>query len=228
MVPMEKTKIIERSVDSLQRIYSFVLALSLGQAITIVVLDNATKQLLPLTIDRVMGNEGVNFFLNVVPIALSFFVTLIPFHQGMNRHLDFHYLENPDADAKRGLLLDFFFFMFEGGAFFAIASSIRQPTQAYIFFGVLLFIDIIWALLAKLVHRSGKDRPLTKWPGINFLTLVFGFLILGLNFVGPEWKAWLLFMILTGRTILDYKFSWNFYFPFDDHGSNGKPSRTLS
>jgi hypothetical protein len=213
---MEKTKIVERSVDSLQRIYSFVLALSLGQAITIVVLDNSTKQLLPLTLDRIMGDEGIKFFQNVLPIALGFFVTLIPFHQGMNRHLDVQYLENPDSNSKRGLLLDFFFFMFEGGAFFAIASSIRQQTQAYIFFALLLLLDIIWALLAKLVHRTKKDRPLAKWPGINFATLVVGFLILGLNFVGPEWKAWLLLMILTCRTIVDYKTSWKFYFPFDE------------
>lgn len=210
----ESKKPIERSVDSLQRIYSLVLALSIGQAINIVVLDEATKQFKPLTFQRIVGDEGFNFFLNVLPIALAFFVTIIPFHQGMNRHLDFHYIENSDPKAGTGLLLDFFFFMAEGGIFFAIASSIRQPQQAFLFFGLLLLCDIAWALIARIVHRTNQDRPLAKWPGINAIAFFVGLLILALNFVGSESKAWLLLALAIGRTWFDYKYSWDFYFPF--------------
>lgn len=213
---MDKTKVIERSVDSLQRIYSFILALSLGQAITIVVLDNATKQFVPLTFARITGDEGINFFLNVLPIALAFFVTIIPFHQGMNRHLDFHYMENTNVDAKRGLLLDFFFFMAEGGIFFAIASSLRQQNQAFVFFGLLLLIDIVWAVIANLVHKRKENGALTAWPGINFFVLIIGVFVLSFSFVGPEWKGWLLFCLALIRTVIDYKRSWSFYFPFED------------
>lgn len=212
---MENKKPIERSVDSLQRIYSLVLALSIGQAISVVVLDASTKQFLPLSIERIIGPEGVNFFKNVVPIGAAFLVTIIPFHQGMNRHLDVHYIESMDPSVGLGLFVDFWFFMFEGGMFFAIASSIRQPVQAYVFFGLLLLIDIVWAFIAKAIHRSASDRPITKWPGINLLTLTVGVILLSFSFVGEAWKAWLLFLLVLGRTVLDYKTSWDFYFPFD-------------
>jgi hypothetical protein len=212
----ESKKPIERSVDSLQRIYSFILALSLGQAINILVVDSATRQLIPLTAQKIFGDEGKDLLLNVLPIALAFFATIIPFHQGMNRHLDYHYIEHADVKASTGLLLDFIFFMAEGCLFFAIASSVRQPHLAFVFFGLLLAIDITWALIARIVHRSSYDRPLTKWPGINFVVLIAGLLILAFNFVGTEWKSWLFFFIALGRTVWDYKSSWRFYFPFNE------------
>lgn len=212
---MDTRKPLERSVDSLQRIYSFILALSIGQAITIVVLDAATRQFKPLSYQRIFGDEGINFALNILPIALAYFATIIPFHQGMNRHLDSHYLENRDIIPKGGLLLDFIFFMAEGGLFFAIASSIRQADQAYFFFALLMVVDIIWALVACIVHRTDDNRPLKKWPGINFVTLFVGSIILGLSIVGDSWKAWLLFMLALGRTVCDYRSSWDFYFPFE-------------
>jgi hypothetical protein len=210
---MDSKKPLERAVDSLQRIYSLILALSIGQAISILVLDPATKQLIPLTADKIFSSDGVNFFGHILPVAIAFFVTIIPFHQGMNRHLDFHYIERTDPNVSFGLFLDFVFFMFEGGIFFAIASSVRLPAQATTFFGLLLFVDIIWALVAMLAHRT-RDRPLSKWPGINFAALIVGVGILAFNFFSLEWKGWLLASLAVGRTVWDYTSSWSFYFPF--------------
>jgi hypothetical protein len=125
-------------------------------------------------------------------------------------------MENSNQDAKKGLLLDFFVFMAEGGLFFAITSSLRQQNQAFVFFGLLLLTDILWTVVAQLVHRKGKNSVLSAWPGINLIALVVGVLILSFSFVGPEWKGWLLFLLALVRTVVDYKRSWSFYFPFED------------
>ena len=54
-----------------------------------------------------------------LPSFIAFLVTLVPFWQGMNRHLDRSYLEKRAGVVQRALLLDFVVFFLEAIFLFA-------------------------------------------------------------------------------------------------------------
>jgi hypothetical protein len=97
----DKAKAIERSVDSVARIYAIIIGLALSEAIKTLIVKDANGQM-ELNF-QTLWSGGAAF--------LAFVVTLVPFWHGMNRHLDRAYLEKTGAVVEGALLLDF-------GAFF--------------------------------------------------------------------------------------------------------------
>jgi hypothetical protein len=79
-------KVIERSVDSIEKIYAVVIALAIAQAVQSLLKEPSGAA--TLNFERISSG---------VPSFVAFLVTLVPFWHGMNRHLDRCYLEKTSA-----------------------------------------------------------------------------------------------------------------------------------
>lgn len=201
-MPLSLEKVIERSVDSLQKIYAVVIALAISQAI---------QTLLRGSKDQVLSSAGD--VLDAMPAFVAFVVTLVPFYHGMNRHLDHCYLEKPEADVRQGaLLFDFGVFFVEAGLLFAAAWLIRSGLWAFACLGSLLLVDMLWGGLSHLIHYWGHKPSIVRWSVINLIA--GGAALLVALMVYPSKRLPLILMIIAiGRTVCDYGFCWKFYFP---------------
>jgi hypothetical protein len=91
-IPTEK--VVERSVDNVQKIYAVIIALAISQAI-----QNLLKSPGSTTVDLSLKQVSAG-----LPAFIAFLATLVPFWQGMNRHLDRCYLEKTAGVRQRVLL----------------------------------------------------------------------------------------------------------------------------
>lgn len=202
----------ERSVDSLQKVYAFVISLALVQAIQIVLVDRTT-----------MDFVDFQTMLERTPAFVALLLVLVPFYHGMNRHLDVCYIENLDGQrAEAALLFDFAVFFIDSCLLFAVAYSIGHDLRPFVFLGILLGVDVVWSAISHFIHYTLTEvRSVKRWAVINGIAIGAG-LFVGLNeWYGPASKAWLLLVIALSRTVCDYAFCWSFYFPKD---VNRRPS----
>lgn len=191
---------IKRSVDSLQKIYAVIVALAIGETV-----KKAFKDV--TTLDNIGASlEGVS-----IPALLSFFIVIVPFYHGMNRHLDLCYLERKDTTLHGGLILDFLIFCIEASILFVFSSFLHSGIESFIILGILLLVDILWSSISYLLHYRGFAPSVLNWVIINLVTLFLGYFIYVSNFTDA--KEWSLFVIALARTILDYALCWRFYFP---------------
>jgi hypothetical protein len=208
----------ERSVDSLQKVYAFVISLALVQAIQIVLIDRTT-----------MDFVDIHTMLQRAPAFVALLLVLVPFYHGMNRHLDVCYIENTEGQrAEAALLFDFVVFFVDSCLLFAVAYSIGHDLRAFAFLGVLLGVDVVWSAISHFIHYTLTEvRSVKRWAVINGMAVGAG-LFVGLNqWYSPAAKAWLLLVIALGRTVCDYAFCWSFYFP-KDVGRRPSAVRTLT
>jgi hypothetical protein len=71
---MKPERAVERSIDTLQRIYAVVAGLAINESLKRVFLED--------------GKGNFQFHSANLPEFLAFIVTIVPFVHGMNRHLD--------------------------------------------------------------------------------------------------------------------------------------------
>ena len=198
------------TVETLQRFYSFIVALAL------------TNGLLNLVSSWAKANS-TSAYVSLVAITLAFLVTAVPFFHGMERHLYTTHILNPDlgpGGRPTPLLLDIFSFIFEGSILFLMGSNLGDPEIFLRLWSSLLVVDIVWALVVWALQK-GK-RP--NWVGNNFSWLCIAWL----TWVGYQWVlkrsgysssdqlalfACLFALIEIGRSITDYYINWPFYFP---------------
>ena len=200
---LERNKIIERSVDSVSRIYAIVIALALSQSVQTLITKDA--------------NGGANLaaakILTGVPAFVAFLFTLVPFWHGMNRHLDSCYIEKSGTVAQGALLFDFAVFFVEASLLFIAGWSLRSGLLSFYCLGIVLAADTIWGFISHQIHAPGKKSHVVKWASINILT---GVLAVGIVAYPFEQKPWVLMVLAIVRSILDYWLGWNFYFPKAD------------
>jgi hypothetical protein len=196
----------ERSVDSLQKVYAFVISLALVQAIQIVLVDRATMDFVDL-----------QTLLDRAPAFFGLLFVLVPFYHGMNRHLDICYIENAEGQRAEGaLLFDFAVFFIDSCLLFTVAYSIGHELRPFLFLAILLGVDVIWSSISHWVHYTSAEVPSVKrWSVINTVAIVLGVFVGLVQWYSPASKAWLLLVIAAGRTVCDYGFCWGFYFPRD-------------
>jgi hypothetical protein len=200
---VQPEKVFERSVDSLSRIYAVIIALAIGQSISILLLDPSTR-----TLD--LGRATVAS----LPVFVAFAVTVVPFYHGMNRHLDECYLVNKSTP-HGALLLDFAVFFVEAALLFAISVSVRAGLQGFYLLATLLAVDTIWGTVSHLIHVKVLKKGALRWAMLNLATLLFGFFWLTWSGVTDTAKTAGLLILACSRTILDYGLNWTFYFPKD-------------
>jgi hypothetical protein len=203
-MPLKPEKIIERSVDSLQKIYAMIVALAISFSIQNLLLNKADNS---FTLSISM--------LDHLPAFLALISMLVPFYHGMNRHFDRCYIEREKEKTVQGaLLFDFFVFFFEASILFAAAASIRSGLQTFLFLAILLSVDMLWAWISHLIHFKDENMStVTTWAWINLCTLVLALSVFFLLQSTDAVKAWMFFILAVARSVLDYRFCWNFYFP---------------
>jgi hypothetical protein len=206
---MKAERSVERSIDSLQRIYAVVVGLAINEAIKRFFLAKNNEFELPTA----------NW-----PEFIALMVTIVPFLHGMNRHLD-RTLAESRKPGKRWLLgfllVDFGFFIAESCFFVSMAATVSKNIYFFQLLLWLLLADAFWAFLTFPVTKSFSWR----WMIINVAACgCIAFLIFGDNRIIIYWKPWILCGVAVLRTLLDYWFVWGFYFPPDDAPADVPPA----
>lgn len=201
---MKAERSIERSIDSLQRIYAVIVALAINESMKRFFLKGGQDFVLPST---------------HWPEFIAFMFTSVPFLHGMNRHLD-RTLSEVQITGRRWLLvyllIDFGFFLAEGCLFFSLASTVNTGLPFFENLLYLLLIDVIWAIVTLPVSRTISR----KWIAINLAVSAFIItVVFDLTPFALTNKTQLLAAVAILRTIMDYWFGWNFYFPPEDDPS---------
>jgi hypothetical protein len=197
-------QVIERSVDSIAKIYAVVIALAIAQSIQTLIKDPNGS-----------ANLRVDILYAGAPAFVAFLFTLVPFWHGMNRHLDRCYLEKAGVVAQGALLFDFSVFFLEASLLFAAGWSLRMGIVTFYCLGALLATDMVWGYTSHLIHFPGKKSHVLKWSIIN---VVAGALAFGVVEYPFNQKPLVLMAIAIVRSIADYGFCWDFYFPISDAG----------
>ena len=196
----------KRSVDNLQRIYTFVVSLAVAEAL-----------------------RGVLSSLPLVPDAASWLrlsvvlVTVIPFYHGANRYLDAAYVTGERSSVRYSLLVDFLFLFLEGILFFVLSLVIRHDAWFYIVYAILLGVDIVWVLTTNFTGRpdlQSKHTPgIGKWALINLVCIIVVLLLHWTTMVPdtfwtyPFAKPAFFCGAAVLRSFIDYYLMWNFYYP---------------
>ena len=196
---VERTKAIERSVDSLQQIYAVVISLAIAQAI---------QSLLKGSING--ADLSFDYLASGLSAFTAFSVTVVPFWHGMNRHLDRCYLAKTTPVAHGALLLDFVTFFLEASLLFAAGWSLRSGIYTFVCLGLLLATDMAWAFVSHQIHFRGKKSHAHRWSTINLVAMAAAFLAVELPFNS---EPLVLMVIAVLRSIVDYWLCWEFYFP---------------
>jgi hypothetical protein len=205
---MDPQKRIERSVDSLQRLYAGIVALAIAKAISALLLaDGAPADL-----------GSWSDVKTRLPAFIALISLIVPFVQGMNRHLDDCYLggQSGMSAPRSALLFDFFSFFVESGLLFAVSASLTNPLRAFGILGVVLVLDVSWAFIAWAIHHQGfpaSTSGVMPWLSVNVLTLVVGLAVSFAGLFRAETIPWALTILALARTTADYAFGWTFYFP---------------
>jgi len=200
---MKSERKIERSIDSLQRIYAVIIALSFSEALRRTFLDQ---------------NQSFsdNMWLSYLPELVTFLMTAVPFIHGMNRHLD-EIACTVQERKKRWLffilLLDFAIFLAQSCLFFLLAVTVKEKIFFFQLWMVVLAVDLVWLLLTTFSSKLNE----WWWAVDNTLTIalscfVIYFLHLRLG-VDQDTTLWILMTIAIVRTICDYTLARKFYFP---------------
>lgn len=210
--PPHKEK-VQRSVDSLERLFSVVVALAITIAVEKTLFDSA-GQLYPWT-----DVNGEHVLVHQValrlPALLGFLVSIVPFYHGMNRHLDITYIEHTVPRRKEGfLILDFVAFFLESCLLVALASLVDNCPIAFLVLVLLLSVDVLWAWIVHGIHYSDIDPSTITWTKINALAIP-ALLVIVFSNIFPEGliRNLALCGAATIRTVCDYYFCWEFYFP---------------
>jgi hypothetical protein len=198
-VSSEAERIKERSVDSLQQIYAVVIALAIAQAIQSLLKDPVAGMLLAF------GQVVVG-----LPAFVAFLVTLVPFWHGMNRHLDRCYLEKKSAVVQGALLFDFVAFFLEASLLFAAGWSLRSGIYSFAALGGLLLADMVWGFISHEIHFPGHKSHVRRWSAINLVAILIAVLVVTFPF---QHKPIVLMVFAVTRSIADYLWCWDFYFP---------------
>jgi hypothetical protein len=196
----------DRSVKSLTTLYTVVIGVALAQAVRGV-------------IDPQQGLHSLSWQSTL--LFLAFVVTLFPFFHGALRHLDDTYVESTIDHIRDGaLVIDFFLLFGHALAFVVLSLLLKQPSQfAWCLVG-LLSVDVVWGVFA---HFSSSAKTVGgaegKWTLINLVFILVGgpflyFRGVGFDEVGDGLQVALPIAAFCAlRSLLDYRWCWEFYFP---------------
>jgi hypothetical protein len=199
----EQNKSLERSVDSLKQIYAVIIALAISFSVQNILIDKTTNSL------------SISFsILGQLPAFFTFIFVIIPFYHGMNRHLDICYVDRLNGEPPKGaLIFDIFIFFLEASILFAVAASIRAGLTSFIFLGILLILDLLWASISAWIHYRAFKPSTIRWALINIVCLAICLFVLLLENYPEQSKIYLFLTVAFLRAIADYWSCWKFYFP---------------
>lgn len=189
----------KRSVDNLQRLYTFVVSLAVTESLRKLLAD--------------LGVNGQYPHYNEWLIFSSLIVTVIPFYHGANRYLDAAYVTNERAVKQSALMVDFIALFFEGLILFGLAVVSNNTRFFYLGLSILLVFDILWVGFT-LLHATEKKKSVhAKWIIINVVATFLLYIFAQLNWQNEDAQNIALAGVAIARTIADYFLAWNFYYP---------------
>jgi hypothetical protein len=195
----------KNSVEQLARLYSVVIGIALTLAMRSSLTPDASWPLVRL-----------DCALNLA----SFFILVIPFYHGAMRHLYATYVEGGGSTrVKNGaLFVDFILLFLEGCAFVVMSSVISDVSKFAWMVVFVLVLDSVWGVLASLAFTGAQAQNSERiWALINLVAsvaLICMLLLVPSRFVSNLIQGqFVLLSILTLRTVIDYIFCWQFYFP---------------
>jgi hypothetical protein len=196
-MPVAKT--VERSVDTLQRVYAVIVALAISEGIKRTFLKS--------------GSGQVEIHYQHLAEFIALIATAVPFLHGMNRHLDQTLSIIGDTNKRSRFLfivLDFVVFLVEGCFLFLLAALVTEGVKFFKWLMGLLVLDVAWAFGTWRVTKSAAIH----WAWIN--GAMFGISAILLFCFSDQFdgvKTWVLAIFAVARTVLDYWWAWAFYFP---------------
>ena len=192
-------KAFERSVDSVAKIYAVMIGLAVTESV---------KTLVPKLPNGQPDFSWVSLQ-SGLPAFIALLATAVPFWHGMNRHLDRCYLEK-DSPVQGALVLDFVVFLVEATLLILAGWALRDGFITFYCLGGLLLLDVLWGFGSHQIHFPKQPSHVVSWSIIN---LVAGIVALGVIAYEFKWKSFLLMVIALARSIADYGFGSDFYFP---------------
>ena len=193
------------SVKQLSELYNVVIGIALSAAIYNTIDQKGSG--VPLHFDHLF-NFGVVL------------VTIIPFYHGAVRHLMATYVEDGGSSRiKSGALMADYVLLFLEGCIFVTLAVVVAQTETLIWVLVtLLVLDSVWGFLAWLAFTGAQSQYAEKkWAIINMFCT--GFLVL-IGVYGnatitsdPLMAQGSIFVVMVIRTIVDYGWCWDFYYP---------------
>lgn len=145
----------------------------------------------------------------------SFLFLIIPFYQGTIRFYGHFYSDTGALPNHYSfyIMFDSLAFLCEAALFFLMSRAL-SPVHWVTFYGAvvtLLWFDTVWVWATTEFH---SNQPPAIWVVLN---LIFGAAAMAMIFarskLSNETAVRIGFVGLLARTISDYTFSWNFYFP---------------
>jgi hypothetical protein len=196
------------AIDALQKFYSIIVAAAF------------TGSLLKF-LDTTSNADSVTKIFETSVLFAAFVATIVPFYHGMERYLFETHIARRDIYYERGgkpspLLFDVFAFIVLGGILFAMGRNISDPFSFLVLWVSLLAVDIVWVFIVHLRHKT--NRPL--WL---FNNLIWGLAAVAIWYVIDcyyEQQTQILKVLFIGfcefgRSYVDYRTHWKFYFPDD-------------
>jgi len=214
MTSSDRRMVMQRSVESLERLYAVVVGLAITVAIHKLLFDE--KGNLYSWYDQATQTYVLwNVLLDRLPALLAFIFSIVPFFHGMNRHLDRIYVERDVPLNKEGfLVVDFFVFFMESCLLVAFGSLVGSKDDAFIALLLLLALDALWAVATHGIHYGAISPSTIRWGYINGVAIVILLFVYFSNLfsIGPR-RTWALSAVAILRTVFDYVVCWRFYFP---------------
>ena len=203
-----KNKRKENSIRSLVNLYTVVMGVSLSIGITSII----------NTLEGLNAVTPSTFFL-----FMAFVLTIVPFYHGALRHLDDAYIENSSSKVKNGVLIvDFMLLLLHAMAFVVLALLLKVANHFAWVLIVVLVIDVIWGVFVHFAASSEHETVAEwKWAIINtvFCLALSSYLINQQFYLEPLTNqtalAFLIFAACFIRTLADYVWGKEFYFPSD-------------
>jgi hypothetical protein len=69
---------------------------------------------------------------------------------------------------------------------------------------------MIWGFISHEIHFPGEKSHVRKWSAINLIAIALAVAVVAYPFMI---KTYLLMVLAILRSIIDYLFCWDFYFP---------------
>ncbi|HEU4883286.1 MAG TPA: hypothetical protein VFT45_13590 [Longimicrobium sp.] len=195
---MTSKRSIERSIDTLQRIYAVIAALAFNEALKRTFLQG--------------GAGDVELDVTRIPEFVAFIVIAVPFLHGMNRHLD-NTLSTIVQKNRRGLfvilLIDFLVFMLEACILFLLATSVKGEFLFFRLLILLLLVDLVWSFITWPITKS----VIWRWAVVNVIAVILMAVLIRWAPFSDAATLWVLMSVSVVRTVCDYWLAWGFYFP---------------
>ena len=130
----------KHNIDNLQTIYAIIMALAFGQAISTFFTN-------PMNNSYYLSKN----ILYYIPHLLTFICLIIPFYHGMNRYLEYYYIDNYHKYKLKNslLMIDILFFFSEAFLFFAFAATYKTGAFSFYFIFFIITLDIFWVIITS-------------------------------------------------------------------------------